>query len=436
MAYNGRKKGGIFARLTRLPERSEDYARKTLPSNRWALAWDLIRNNFGKLFKINLLMLLFIFPVVIIIIARASFTMSQAAVQPFAQNIGIGYPAYPMISGISESIVFQVDVTVLLMMLIVSPYVSVGLAGGFYVMRNLVWTEGVFVASDFWSGVKKNYKNTLFATLFYLVMVSLMFLSIDLAEVQIATMPKIAGWFIAGKAVSVILIIYFTFVYLYMLTLGVTYKVKFTGLIKNGFLLAFALLPYNAFFAALSVVWILPLFFTLSSTIFMMIGIMLAVFLSFSLFTLIWTNYSQWVFDEFINDKVAGAKKNRGIYKKNADEEVKSTERYKPMFGARPIKPVTDYDIEIAELPESYTREDLIRLQESKDAMIKDSERYEEEHKDDFMNAASAIDEFMGGAAAKSDETDEKINDADESLNDADGEKPVKSGKKSAKKGK
>ena len=74
MAYNGRKKGGIFARLTRLPERSEDYARKTLPSNRWALAWDLIRNNFGKLFKINLLMLLFIFPVVIIIIARASFT--------------------------------------------------------------------------------------------------------------------------------------------------------------------------------------------------------------------------------------------------------------------------------------------------------------------------------------------------------------------------
>ena len=167
-----------------------------------------------------------------------------------------------------------------------------------------------------------------------------------------------------------------------------------------------------------------------------MIGIMLAVFLSFSLFTLIWTNYSQWVFDEFINDKVAGAKKNRGIYKKNAEEEVKSTERYKPMFGARPIKPVTDYDIEIAELPESYTREDLIRLQESKDAMIKDSERYEEEHKDDFMNAASAIDEFMGGAAAKSDETDEKINDADESLNDADGEKPVKSGKKSAKKGK
>lgn len=428
MANSGRKRGGIFARLHSLPERSEDYARKTLPSNRWSLAWDLVRNNFGKLFKINLLMLLFAFPVIILIIARSSFTMSQASVQPFAQNIGIGYPAYPMISGISESIVFQVDVTVLIMMLIVSPYVSVGLAGGFYVIRNLVWTEGVFVASDFWSGVKKNYKNTFLATLFYLAMVSLMILSIDLAEVQIATMPKIAGWFVAGKVISIILIVYFTFVYLFMLTLGVTYKIKFFGLVKNGFLLALALLPYNAFFAALSVLCILPLFFTLTNSIFMMIGIMLAIFLSFSLFALIWTNYSQWVFDEFINDKVAGAKKNRGIYKKNAEEEVKSTERYKPMFGARPIKPVTDYDIEIAELPESYTREDLIRLQESKEAMIKDSELYEQQHKDDFMNAANAIDEFMGGKNAAGGEADES--------GESEAESEETGGKKSAKKGK
>ena len=428
MANSGRKRGGIFARLHSLPERSEDYARKTLPSNRWSLAWDLVRNNFGKLFKINLLMLLFAFPVIILIIARSSFTMSQASVQPFAQNIGIGYPAYPMISGISESIVFQVDVTVLIMMLIVSPYVSVGLAGGFYVIRNLVWTEGVFVASDFWSGVKKNYKNTFLATLFYLVMVSLMILSIDLAEVQIATMPKIAGWFVAGKVISIILIVYFTFVYLFMLTLGVTYKIKFFGLVKNGFLLALALLPYNAFFAALSVLCILPLFFTLTNSIFMMIGIMLAIFLSFSLFALIWTNYSQWVFDEFINDKVAGAKKNRGIYKKNAEEEVKSTERYKPMFGARPIKPVTDYDIEIAELPESYTREDLIRLQESKEAMIKDSELYEQQHKDDFMNAANAIDEFMGGKNAAGGEAGES--------EESEAESEETGGKKSAKKGK
>lgn len=430
MADSGRKKGGIFARLTALPERSEDYAIKTLPTNRWSLAWDLIKNNLGKLFKINLLMLLFVFPVIMLIIAKSSFTIAQASFEPFAQNIGIGYPSYPMISGMSESIIFRVDLTVIIGLFIVSPYVSVGLAGGFYVMRNLVWTEGVFVATDFWSGVKKNYKNTLLSTIFYLISISLMILSIDLANLQIAIMPNSAGWFIASKIISIVLIIYLTFVYMFMLTLGVTYKIKFFGMVKNGFLLSLGLVPYNVFFGALSVVWILPLFLTLSSSLFMMIGIMLAIFLSFSLFTLIWTNYSQWVFDEFINDKVAGAKKNRGIYRKNAEDEVKSTEDYKPIFGARAIKPVTDYDIEIVELPQSYTREDLIRLQESKEAMIKDSDLYEQEHKDDYLKVASAIDEFMGDNSSIQSETIDDVDDVEDSGKEDGG------GKKSAKKGK
>ena len=52
-----------------------------------------------------------------------------------------------------------------------------------------------------------------------------------------------------------------------------------------------------------------------------MIGIMLAIFLSFSWFLLVWTNYSHWAFDKFINDKIPGAVKNRGIYSKTPEEE-------------------------------------------------------------------------------------------------------------------
>mgnify|MGYP003304268184 CR=1 FL=1 len=48
------KKRGIFSKLIEGPERSEDYARKTLPTNRWSLGWDLFKTNFGKIFKINL----------------------------------------------------------------------------------------------------------------------------------------------------------------------------------------------------------------------------------------------------------------------------------------------------------------------------------------------------------------------------------------------
>ena len=39
--------------------------------------------------------------------------------------------------------------------------IAIGISGGAYVMRNMVWTEGIFVANDFWRGVKLNYKNAL-----------------------------------------------------------------------------------------------------------------------------------------------------------------------------------------------------------------------------------------------------------------------------------
>lgn len=43
------------------PERSETYARSTMPGNRWELGFGIVRDNFSKLFGLNLLMLLFLY---------------------------------------------------------------------------------------------------------------------------------------------------------------------------------------------------------------------------------------------------------------------------------------------------------------------------------------------------------------------------------------
>lgn len=394
MADN-RRKGGLFSKLTKMPERSEDYARKTLPSNRWALGWDIFRTNFGKIFKINLLMLLFVFPIFLIFVINDFMVSSQAGMSPFSQNLGIGYPTYPNISGIAETIVYQSNITSFILLFIVTFFASVGIAGGFYVMRNMVWTEGVFVASDFWSGVKKNYKNVLLSTLFYVFMLALTLLSTNLADIQVALNPDQSVLFTITKIVSYVFIALFTIVYLYMLTLGVTYKLKFSKLLKNALVLTIALIPYNVFFVALALVIFLPLLAGYGNLI-LTIGIILLIIFGLSLFTLIWTNYSQWVFDEFINDKVVGAKKNRGIYKANEVKET-YTPSGKSVIGKRPVKPVTDYDVEIVEIPEHFSREDLARLEESKRAMIEDSDRYAKEHENDFDEEKSAIDEFMSG---------------------------------------
>ena len=55
-------KGGFYNRILLGKEKSEDYARNTLPSNRWELFWDILKGRFTKLIGVNLLMILFFLP--------------------------------------------------------------------------------------------------------------------------------------------------------------------------------------------------------------------------------------------------------------------------------------------------------------------------------------------------------------------------------------
>ena len=386
-------KKGIFTKLVEGPERSEDYARKTLPKNRWSLGWDLIKTNFGKIMKINLLMFLFLFPIFLVVYLRHVIILSNAGIAPFSQNMGIGYPIYPFMTGAKEQIIIKADATFLILLFILSFYVSVGLAGGFYVMRNLVWTEGVFVASDFWVGVKKNYKTVLKSTLLFVLLFGLSFISIHSLDLQIALNPDKIGIFTFVKIISVIFLILIIAIYLFSLTLGVTYELKLFKIFRNAFILVIGLLPINLFFMVFSLIPFALLLFKMTSILFSF-GLLSVVFFAISIAILIWTNYSQWVFDECLNDKIAGAKKNRGIYKKDVKDETEEFVYKKAEFLTKPVKPITDYDVEIVELPTSFSRADLVRLQESKKAMIEDSDKYVKEQlaKSD---KETDIDKFM-----------------------------------------
>ena len=65
MAQQGEKKGFI-ARMLEGKERDEDYARSTLPTNRWALFWDIFKGRFSKIVIVNLLMLVFCLPLIVL----------------------------------------------------------------------------------------------------------------------------------------------------------------------------------------------------------------------------------------------------------------------------------------------------------------------------------------------------------------------------------
>jgi len=234
-----KKRKGIFTRIVEGKERSEDYARKTLPSNRWALGWDLIKTNFGKNVKINLLTFLFVFPLFVLFYFRGIYLQAQAFGSVFSMNIGIAYPSYPSqnLIGVAERITFNTDVLFYLLLFVFTFLMSVGLSGGFYVMRNMVWTEGVFVVSDFWSGIKKNYGIVLRSTLLYVFFLAIILLTVDFSNILIAENSSVKWLFIILKIVGYILVAVLTIAFLFSITLGVTYKLSFFDLIKNSSIL-------------------------------------------------------------------------------------------------------------------------------------------------------------------------------------------------------
>ncbi len=385
-------KKGFIARMIEGPERSETYAASTLPTNRWQLGWDVFKTNTGKHFKINLLTLVFLLPFIAICVLTYMYKLANVDILPFTQNMAIGYPSYPSTFGLSANLALSASVEFFKFLIVGILVGAVGLSGGFYVMRNMVWAEGVIVGSDFFKGVKQNYFVVLFSLLFYGVIMGLSVISVNMAQLLIDTCTGIKWLLISAQVLTYIIMGIVSIMVLYMITLGVTYKLSFGKLIRNSFILTIGLIPTNVFFAFLAA---LPfLLFSLKVSMLMALAIVLVFVWGFSIFMLIWTDYSNWVFDRFINDKVPGAKKNRGIYKPNATEEDGEQIIFEKTKLNSSIKPITDYDVELYELPESFSRKDLQKLEETKEAMRRDSDKYAEEHENDDKKPET-IDDLM-----------------------------------------
>ncbi len=386
------EKKGFIARMLEGKERDEEYARSTLPTNRWALFWDIFKGRFSKLVIVNLLMVIFFIPLVIVIVFKVSYEAANLGLMPFSQWMLSGYPAVPSTVGLAEQVAVTNNMMFIPFLLIAALIAGIGVSGGMYVIRNMVWTEGIFIANDFWRGIKINIGVVLLSTLFYGVMLALMYLAIGWAEFFIATGTGNRVLFTISEVISYIAIAIFTIMYFWMLAMGGSYKLKFHQLIKNSFLMTFGLIFQNIFFIVLMAI---PLILVLLGSFFQMIGFVILILFGISYMLLVWLDYTQWAFDKFIESKREGGKVNRGIYDKSSKKggsQSKAVQEYeknleaarsvKSDLSSRPIKPITD-DLKVYELPESFSRDDLKKLRESKEAIVEDTQKYAEEHMND-----------------------------------------------------
>ncbi|OAO11929.1 hypothetical protein AV274_6400, partial [Blastocystis sp. ATCC 50177/Nand II] len=149
--------------------RDDAYARSTLPSNRWGLFWDIFKGRFSKLVILNLLMLIFFIPLILVIVFRSLYIQVQSGLMPFASGMGGGFGAIPNLAGLQENVAMSTNLMFGLFIIVACVIAAVGLSGGIYVIRNMVWTEGIFIANDFWRGIKINFVIVMQSTLFYAV---------------------------------------------------------------------------------------------------------------------------------------------------------------------------------------------------------------------------------------------------------------------------
>lgn len=387
------QKQGLIARMLEGKERSEEYARSTLPSNRFQLFWDIFKGSFGKIVKCNLLILIFFLPLLMVIFFGGLY--KGIDLYPFGSNLTVGYPATPDVQGLSELFAFETDSIILFGIVITSFIAAVGLSGGMYVARNMVWTEGIFVTNDFWRGVKLNYKNALQATLFFTITLLICQTAINTANLTLAT-AELSKWQEIWLRISIVLSYGFLGVVamlsFWMIALGVNYVQGFFAMVKNAALITVGSLPQTIFFGAIA---LLPfLLFLINSSFFTTWAFIVLILFGFTWALLVWLDFAQWLFDKYINPKIAGAKVGRGIYNKDGDDTVSESQSQmeykrvllahgKSQLVARPIKPIDD-SLQVYELPQSFTREDLQRLRESKQNIAEDTETYAEEHKNDF----------------------------------------------------
>jgi hypothetical protein len=262
----------------------------------------------------------------------------------------------------------------------------------------MVWTEGIFISNDFWRGIKLNYKNALQTVLFFCGILLISGTLINFSEFSIALGGVSKGeivWLRISQVASYTAIVVASMMSFWMIALGVNYKMGFLLLLKNSFLIMIGTLPQTIFFGVLA---LLPFaLLLLGSEFFLALGIVISILFGLSWVLLVWLDFAQWVFDKYINPKISGAKVGRGIYSKDdgtpmltGDDSAASIEYQgallahgKSRLVARPIKPIDD-SLQVYELPQSFSREDLQRLKASKQNILEDSEAYAEEHKNDL----------------------------------------------------
>lgn len=166
----------------------------------------------------------------------------------------------------------------------------IGLAGIYRIIRNYIWAEGVIFGSDFFIGIKQNWKHFLLSGL----IMSLLFYGVYLATVYISV-PFL-------KYLPLVIVIMFIYpVILIHMNLTVIYKNSYLHQLKNAFIIYLKrCYVYLPLFLLAVIVPVILMSFSIPLIVKYII-IFVFIYLFIPVFVLSFSLYSMHQFDEMIN---------------------------------------------------------------------------------------------------------------------------------------
>ena len=371
---------GLSARLQG-KQRENEPAIKAHAAGRASLFWAILKGRFGRLVFINLLMVITALPVIGLAAYRYVLLTTGQVVGPYGAGLGVGYPMIPQgaLMGIWENNILNSDIFIFALMIPASMIFAVGLSGGMYLCRNLVRTEGIYFFSDFKRGIKQNFLPVFTGTLLFTLILFLARTVGDVADWQIA-MGESKGLFITSKVIGYVIMSFILLVALWMISLGIEYKLKPLSLIRNAIVLTVGTFPQTVLFAAVAIAPIFLIMFT--SGFLFVIGFAFYIFIGFSYFLLVWSCYSSWVLDKFLMQEQTEETR-KPTAKQPAQQAPLTEEERLRMLSAygksrvigRPVAPIEE-GAEPFELPQNFSRADLKRQSESRAALKAESDSF------------------------------------------------------------
>lgn len=360
-----------------------DFRKDDMPETRMQLFWDTLRTRLSGLFRLNLLYMLIWLPAMIVLLVNAGglwdrmqmqsavisnsyseyvatatekgleVTISEEEYNALRNSLLVlndaSYEAYLERVGsenednlTAEQFQYfrsntatglQNDLLKLLLWLI--PCIAITgpfTAGLSYVTRNWARDEHAFIWSDFRDAVKANWKIPLVLSTITGILPGALYAGWLTYGNMAAGNPIM----VAPQAMVALVGILWALMITYMHPLTVTYDLKLTSVIRNGFLLAVARLPFSIGIRLLHCVptliaFVAVWFFGLDPLLGLVILCGYYMLVGFSLSRFITASYTNAVFDRFINSRIEGAKVNQGLRQEddeaeNEDETEKETE--------------------------------------------------------------------------------------------------------------